>query len=195
MSALAKAKKNWTDVYDTAKLLDGADLETSPLFVDIGAAHGIDTKRVLEKHPDLPTGSLVVQDLPDVMQLATNLPPQIKKMPYDFFTPQPVKGARAYFMHAVPHDWPDFDAQRIFERVAEAMKPGYSKLLLYEVVLPKTGANGFATTLDTQLMNFCAAFECSESMWSNILTKAGLKIVKIHAHPGAIESVIEIELI
>ena len=46
----------------------------------------------------------------------------MKKIAYDFFTPQPLIGARAYFFHAVPHDWPDADVLRMLANVKHAMK-------------------------------------------------------------------------
>lgn len=65
MDAWTVWKAPWTKVYDTNKLLDGARLgEGSPFVVDVGGNTGIDISRVLTKHPDLPAGSLVLQDLP-----------------------------------------------------------------------------------------------------------------------------------
>ena len=45
-------------------------------------------------------------------------------------------GARAYYMHSVLHDWPDEVAATILGRVKDAMRPGYSRLLINENVIP-----------------------------------------------------------
>ena len=67
MTALRNHKMSWTDVYDTNRIVDDADVQTGkPLFVDIGGAHGLDTSRLLDKHPDLPANVLVLQDTPEV---------------------------------------------------------------------------------------------------------------------------------
>lgn len=198
MTALRNHKMDWTEVYDTKRILDGATLDGSkPLFVDIGGAHGLDSARLLAKHPDLPSDVVILQDLPEVIETHAKekLDSRIKRMAYDFFTPQPVKGARAYFFHAVPHDWPDADCVRIFENVKAAMEKGYSKLIIYEVVLPAQGANSLMTTLDLQLMNCTSGLERTEGHWKELLTQVGFKVVGISSHPRAVESVIEAELV
>ncbi|KAJ8110066.1 hypothetical protein OPT61_g6988 [Boeremia exigua] len=186
----------WTEVYNTDELVGGADLNSgAPLFVDIGGAHGLDTERLLARHPDLPADVLVVQDTPEVVAMTPEeLDPRVKKMAYDFFTPQPLVGARAYFFHAVPHDWPDADVLRILANVKAAMKQGYSKLLIYEVVLPAKGATSLMTTLDLQLMNCVSGLERTEQHWNDLLAKAGLQINSVSRHHRAVESVIEAEL-
>lgn len=200
MTALATHKMNWTDVYDTNILVQDADLSDSgpALFVDIGGAHGLDSARFLAKQPELPnTAKIVVQDLPEVVSTHAkeNLSPRIQRMAYDFFQPQPLLGARTYFLHAVPHDWPDGDCRRIFQNIKTAMRRGYSKLLIYEIVMPSQGATSLMTTLDLQLMNCTSGFERTEENWSNLLGEVGLKIVGISRHPRAVESVIEAELV
>jgi hypothetical protein len=193
MTALRNHKMPWTEVYDTAELVSGADLDHgAPLFVDIGGAHGLDTERLLARHPDLPADVLIVQDTPEVVAMTPKeLDPRVKKMAYDFFTPQPLIGARAYFFHAVPHDWPDADVLRMLANVKDAMKEGYSKLLIYEVVLPAKGATSLMTTLDLQLMNCVSGLERTEQHWRDLLNGAGFSINSISRHPRAVESVIE----
>jgi hypothetical protein len=187
---------SWTDVYDTTDLVFGADLTNgSPLFVDVGGAHGLDSARLLERHPELPPNVLIVQDTPEVVIMNLEpLDPRITKMAYDFFKEQPVKGSRAYFFHAVPHDWPDQECVRMFEIVKAAMIPGYSKLLIYEIVLPAEGATSLMTTLDLQLMSCVSGLERTEEHWSRLLGQAGFKINNVSKHPRAIESVIEAEI-
>jgi hypothetical protein len=196
MTAVRNHKMSWTDVYDTSKIVNGADLSSgAPLFIDIGGAHGLDTERLLAKHPDLPSNVLIVQDTPEVVSMPIeNLSPKITKQAYDFFTPQPQLHARCYFFHAVPHDWPDSDCVRIFSQVKAAFKQGYSKLLIYEVVLPKKGATNMMTTLDLQLMNCTSGLERTEEHWGRLLKEAGFRIVGIARHPRAVESVIEADL-
>ncbi|KAI4671252.1 uncharacterized protein J4E88_009285 [Alternaria novae-zelandiae] len=197
MTALRNHKMDWTDVYDTKRIVEGAEIETGKsLFVDIGGAHGLDTSRLLDKHPDLPADVLILQDTPEVVAMPIeDLDKRIVKQAYDFFTPQPQLHARAYFFHAVPHDWPDADCVRMFSQVAAVFKRGYSKLLIYEVVLPKKGATNLMTTLDLQLMNCTSGMERTEEHWATLLKEAGFRIVEISRHPRAVESVIEADLL
>lgn len=199
MAAIGNHKMDWTDVYDTTGLVQGAEFTgKTPLFVDIGGANGLDTARLLYKHPDLPDDvGLVVQDLPEVTNkhgAREKLDPRTTRMEHDFFTPQPLRGARAYFFHAVSHDWPDEDCARIFGNVKGAMKRGYSRLLIYEIVLPARGATSLMTSLDLQMMNVLSALERTEDRWKTLLEGCGLRIVGISRHPRAVESVIEAEL-
>ncbi|ETS75034.1 hypothetical protein PFICI_13518 [Pestalotiopsis fici W106-1] len=204
MAALRNHKMDWTQVYDTTRLTEGANLQDdsnkgnpAPLLVDVGGAHGLDSARFLAKHPELPAGAVVLQDLPDVIEkhIRQELDERITRMPYDFFTPQPVRGARAYFFHAVPHDWPDADCVRIFENVKAAMTKGYSKLIIYEIVLPAQGASSMMTTMDLQLMACTSGLERTEEHWRKLLGGMGFQVVSISRHPRALESVIEAELV
>lgn len=202
MTATRDYKMDWTEVYDTDQIIVGADLSEAapPLFVDIGGMHGLDTLRLLSKHPELPEHiKLVVQDLPEVVDAYSekHLDPdggRFTRIAYDFFTPQPLVGARAYFFHAVPHDWPDAECIKIFENVKAVMKRGYSKLLIYEMVIPARGASAFMTTLDLQMMNLISGLERTQEQWTDLLAGIGFRIVSISRHPRAAESVIEAEL-
>lgn len=202
MTATRDYKMDWTEVYDTRELVAGASLSEAapPLFIDIGGMHGLDTLRLLSKYPELPEHiKLVVQDLPEVVDAYSERQldqerGRINRMPYDFFTPQPLIGARAYFFHAVPHDWPDAACIKIFENVKAVMKRGYSKLLIYEMVIPAKGASAFMTTLDLQLMSLISGLERTEEQWTDLLAGVGFGIVSISRHPRAAESVIEAEL-
>ena len=98
-------------------------------------------------------------------------------------------------MHSVLHDWPDDVCVKIVQRIKDAMKPGYSKLLINENVLSATGASWEASGLDLLMMSLFSSRERSESDWINLLEKqCGLKICKIWTAASGVESVIECEL-
>ncbi|KAJ5935381.1 hypothetical protein N7466_004928 [Penicillium verhagenii] len=195
MEAWTTWKTPWTNVYDTTQLLEGANLDNgSALVVDVGGNTGIDISHVLAAHPDLPAGSLVLQDLPEIIAKA-KVDRRITAMTHDFFLPQPVKGARAYFMHAVLHDWPDEKAKELLGNTRDAMVKGYSKLFIYDIVLPPTGASISQTTMDVQMMTLLAAAERTESEWKQLLTDSGLKICKFWPDPQQYEIIIEAEIV
>lgn len=176
------------------RLIEGFDAtaDDSVLLVDVGGSFGHDISEFHKKQPAAP-GRLVLQDLPAVIDQIQDLEAKIERMPYDFYTEQPLKGARAYYMHSVLHDWPDEVALKILERVKEAMKPGYSKLLINENVLPPTGAQWEATALDIMMLTLLASRERTQANWESLLQKAGLKIVKIWTVANGVESLIECE--
>lgn len=58
-------------------------------------------------------------------------------------------GARVYFFHHILHDWPDKECVSILENVIKAMVPGYSKLLIHELIVPETNADTLYCTVST----------------------------------------------
>ncbi|GAB1312628.1 hypothetical protein MFIFM68171_02838 [Madurella fahalii] len=171
------ARSYWVDWFPAQdRLLDGATKD-SALLVDVGAGKGHDLIAFHSKYPN--RGRLVLQDLASVTDSILELDPAIELMVYDFFTEQPVKGARAYFFHHILHDWSDDICLRILEQVRAAMKPGYSKLLLHEMVIPEKGASTFHAMLDITMMCFNAGMERTEREWRTLLEKAGLEVVKV----------------
>ncbi|KAL4802532.1 O-methyltransferase-domain-containing protein [Aspergillus unguis] len=193
MEAWTAWKTPWTKVVDTEKLLAGADL-TKPFVVDVGGNTGIDISHVLAKHPNLPKGSLVLQDLPEIIEKA-NVDEKVTAMVHDFWTPQPVTGSKIYFMHAVLHDWPLDKATLLLNNTKEAMTKGYSKLLIYDIVVPPTGASISQTTMDVNMMSLLSAAERTQSQWKELLEGAGFRIVKFWPDPQQYEMVIEAEVV
>lgn len=97
-------------------------------------------------------------------------------------------------MHAVLHDWPDEKAKQLLENTRAAMVKGYSKLFVYDIVLPPTGASISQTTMDVNMMSLLSASERTQDMWTSLLTSAGLKIVNFWPDPQQYEMVIEAEV-
>ncbi|OOF91987.1 hypothetical protein ASPCADRAFT_509897 [Aspergillus carbonarius ITEM 5010] len=121
------------------------------LLVDIGGgSHGLDLHTFHLSHPHLP-GRLILQDLPHVISSSSPLPEYIEPQGYDFFTPQPVKGARAYMLRTVLHDWPDCQAEMILKRVRDAMDKD-SVLLVVERVMPEVDVGLQAAVGDWSMM-------------------------------------------
>lgn len=97
-------------------------------------------------------------------------------------------------MHSVMHDWPDEQCQQILAKLASAMTPGYSKLLLNENVIPDTDAHWETTCLDIIMLSLFGAAERTERQFHKLVEGAGLKIVKIWTAEKGVESLIECEL-
>ncbi|KAL8909686.1 MAG: hypothetical protein Q9171_004931 [Xanthocarpia ochracea] len=169
MDLWGKHKRPWPQFYDTNMLLEGANMSDGSAFiVDVGGHHTIDLLRVLENHPDLPAGSLVLEDLPQVVASVQFTTDKIRIVGHDLFGPdtvQPVKGSRAYYMHSVLHDWSDETSVKILKQVAAVMKPGYSKVLINEIVIPATGNSYIQAGLDCLVLQ-ASANERTEAMWN-----------------------------
>ena len=111
------------------------------------------------KFPNLP-GRLVLEDLPDIIEHdKESIKDSIEVVGYDIFTEQPLKGAKAYYLRTILHDWwPDKQSLLALARVREAMADD-SVLLIKENTLPKVGTSSFSVSLDINIMNIFAALE------------------------------------
>ncbi|KAI1266025.1 sterigmatocystin 8-O-methyltransferase [Xylariaceae sp. FL1019] len=172
------AREYWTDWYPVQEqLLDGASSD-SVLLVDVGGGKGHDIAAFHNKYPG--KGRLVLEDLGAVTNnIGATLDPAIEVLQYDFFTEQPIEGARAYFFHHILHDWSDDVCLDILKHVTKAMKPGYSKLLLHEMIIPAQNASSFHAMLDLSMMAFNGGMERTERQWGALLAKAGLDVIKV----------------
>ncbi|KAE8343044.1 hypothetical protein BDV24DRAFT_129606 [Aspergillus arachidicola] len=181
----------WFEIYPAAeKFADAHQDSNATLMVDVGGGPGQELIRFKERHPDIP-GRLVLQDLPLTLQRIEKLPDGIESMEYDFFTPQPVKGARAYFLRDVLHNWSDAKSTQILSRIVEAMDPEYSTLLIDDYVLPDTGAELRAAEMDILMWLHTAGLERTVSQWKSLFRTVGLELIKIWHSPRGNESVLE----
>ncbi|KAK8140156.1 hypothetical protein PG984_000222 [Apiospora sp. TS-2023a] len=189
----------WVDIYPTETIVASARAGRA-LVVDIGGGKGHDLDKFQLRHQDdeklSEAGVLVLQDLPDVAEkVATlNLDPAITVQPHDFFTPQPVRGARAYYLHKILHDWDDGQSVQILTHIAGAMEKGYSRLLIHEYVLGDRNPHRHVTTLDLTMMACLGSKERTEAEYAELLGRAGLKLRKVWRLPQAPDGVIEAEL-
>jgi fumagillin biosynthesis methyltransferase len=196
MSNITAWKQDWTEYFDTNTIFDESvrqNAEKSPILVDVGGNAGVDVMRFLSKHPDVPAGSLVLQDVGDVIAMA-RVDDKIRPMTHDFFTAQTVVDSRVYFLHSILHDWPDDLALTILRHLVPAFKKGYSKLLIADVVIPAHGASVMQAAHDLCLMSLLSAVERTEAAWRQLLSTAGFRVVRVWNDTRGIESVIEAEL-
>ncbi|KAJ5775356.1 O-methyltransferase family 2 [Penicillium nucicola] len=192
MSLKQAATASWVDWFDIEKnIIDDFDAQSpdNVLLVDVGGGEGRYLREFQDKFQIAP-GQLVLQDLPNVIEAIEN-PPDVKLIAHDFFTPQPVKGARAYFMHWILHDWSDERCRAILTNIVAAMKPGFSKLILHESILPDKGCDLSTACISVMMMVQVAAFERSEAQWRDLLESVGLSHITFHQSPGVGEGIIE----
>ena len=107
-----------------------------------------------------------------------------------------MSGARAYYIRQCLHNWDILSCKRILARLRSAMTPGYSKLLIHELIMPEKGASTWVTTQDFNMMSLCGTLERTEAQWRKMIEEAELKIIQICPAPdgvseGLIEAVVE----
>ncbi|MCJ1432413.1 hypothetical protein MMC27_001769 [Xylographa pallens] len=197
MAGYRAGKVSWTHegFYPVSERLEAGlkKDDDAVLLVDVGGGMGHDLEDLKARFPDL-KGRLLLQERPEVIRQIANLSPGFEVTEHDFFTAQPVKGARAYYLHSVLHDWDDASSHRILTHLATAMERGYSKLLINELVVPDKGAAWSVTSMDWVMLALGAVRERTESDWRELLKSAGMKIVKIWTWEQGTESLIEAEL-
>ena len=120
----------------------------------------------------------------------------IEPMAHDFFTPQPVHGAKAYYLKMCLHDWPNPQCIQILSQLKPALKPGYSRILLDDIVIPEEKAGWFETSLDLLMMQVHSAQERREREWMGLVDGVGgLRVRRIWDLEGAVDKIIEIEAV
>lgn len=144
-----------------------------PLFVDIGGGIGHQCHELITRLPQI-RRPIVLEDLAAAITHA--LPtPGVENRVYDFFTPQPIKGASFYYLKSVLHDWPDDRCIEILSNQRDAMGEE-SVILIDEIVLPEMGGHWRASEMDIALMACMASVERTEVQWSELLGKVGLRV-------------------
>ncbi|KAH7393263.1 O-methyltransferase-domain-containing protein [Cadophora sp. MPI-SDFR-AT-0126] len=168
------------------------------LLVDVGGSGGHDLIAFHKAHHSMP-GRLILQDLPTTIESldSTALNKQgIELMGHDFFTPQPIHGAKVYYLKMILHDWPSTQCVQILSQLKAGLKPGHSKIVLNEIVIPEQNAGWFETSVDVLMMHVHSAQERREREWRELVGKVeGLKVTKIWDVEGAVEKVIEIDVV
>ena len=167
------------DWFDVVQFSDACAVDRAH-FVDIGGSIGHQCRRLKDKYPDL-TGRIICQDLEETINSAPPMVSGVEMLAHDFFTPQPVKDAKYYYLRTVLHDWADEKAEAILKNIVPAMGPD-SKILVDEMVLPNTGVHWWSACLDLHMYGMFGAMERNVDQWHSLMDKCGLKILEIRTY-------------
>ncbi|KAI1412110.1 S-adenosyl-L-methionine-dependent methyltransferase [Hypoxylon sp. FL1857] len=182
---------SWLTVYPVQEQVQDWDPER-PVYVNMGGGIGHQCAQFLEKYPHVP-GRVILQDLPH--SIAKALPtPRVENMVHNFFDPQPIKGAKFYFLRGVCHNHPTDRVKKLLENIKQAMEPD-SIILLDEWILPDTKAHIDAVSMDLTMLTALAGEERSERKWRSIIDEVGLELVKIYVYNAvSYECVMDVRL-
>ena len=185
---------SWLDFYPFEdRVLRGlVEEDGAVVVVDMGGSTGHELREIKQRFPAI-AGRLILQDLPTTIEKVV---PEdwMEATAHDFFTPQPVRGARAYYLRAVLHDWDDNKCCAILNHIKDVMKPGYSKILVNDFAIPPKGASSFATHSDFMVMALAGAVERTEKHWRDLVGSVSLQIDQIWTGEPTSESIVEIGL-
>ena len=177
----------WLDAYPYRERAQGLAPEQT-LLVDVGGGVGHQSVALRNALPADVTNRIVVQDQMPVIGQALKAP-GVEAQEYNFWTPQPIHGARMYYMRNICHDWPDHKSRLILQNIKAAMGPD-SVLLIDDMVVPNTGAHWQATQLDMLMMTALASCERSQDQWEKLVTSAGFTIRKIYPYTTSLNDCI-----
>ena len=183
MGLMAMHRHGLPGSFDTFSFAEyaGTTSPDTPIFVDVGGAGGHQCVEFRAKYPDIP-GRVILQDQPPVVEQAEGaLPVGIEAMAHDFFTPQPIKGARAYYMRTILHDWPDESAVKILENIRTAMDEK-SIILIDDIVMKENRPEPRAVEYDLTMAACLAGLERTRNQWEKLVDAAGLVIQTIHKY-------------
>jgi len=177
LSALLRGQP-WFEYFPVLSKLS-VELPSDILLIDVGGGVGHELIALKKHYPTL-TGKLIVQEIPAVVDSIANLPAGIEAMKHDFFAPQPIKGAKAYYLANVLHDWPDKQAVVILQNIRDAMTAD-SLLLINEAVLPEWKVPIASASADMLMMANFSSLERTEEQFRALLDGVGFELVNLWA--------------
>jgi hypothetical protein len=209
MIAQRNGHTSWLDFYpleeQVVKEFNRKDSQ-AVLLVDIGGSMGQDILDIRHRYLSLP-GRMILQDLPSTIDKVVP-GTEMEAMAHDFFTPQPIKGkvsntvfsalqltyleeARVYYLSSILHDWNDEKCRTILEHIVAAMKPGYSKVLVNELLISDRAPTALAMRSDMMVMALAGGMERTERQWRSLLGSVGLHVDRIYTADPDTRSIIE----
>ncbi|TGO37663.1 hypothetical protein BHYA_0092g00460 [Botrytis hyacinthi] len=196
MQSFNDGHKNFLDIYPAMdRLAAGASTDSEAvMMVDVGGGQGHQAIAMKKKFPDLP-GRYIVTDLAHGLPVERDESTGVEFLVHDFMTEMPVKGARLYYLRYISHDWPQAVLIQILNHIRRAMKPGYSKVIINDWIIPAEGASRFMTAQDLNMMAVGGGMERTQALHEEYIAAAGFKISGIwKADDDISESVIECEI-
>jgi len=176
---------------ETAAMLDAYDLSDVATLADVGGGLGSNLTAALGRYPAM-RGLLF--DQPHVVERArpvleaAGVSGRCTVEGGDFFEAAP-RGADAYMLGHIIHDWDDAKAGRILDNLRRAMPAG-AKLLLVEYVLPEGDGQAFGKLRDLHMMVMLGGLERTEAEYRRLFAGHGFRLTRVVPTAGDI-SVVE----
>jgi O-methyltransferase domain/Dimerisation domain len=170
---------------ETAAMIDAYDFSAFRSVTDVGGGNGSTLCGILSRHPAL-RGTLY--DLPGVIERAAKsvsqagLSERVDLVAGNFFESAP-RGADAYLLRHIIHDWNDEQAIRILKNVHTAIggkgARERGRLLVVESVIPPGNDPFFGKLLDLTMLVIPGGQERTEEEYRRLFGKAGFHLARI----------------
>jgi hypothetical protein len=166
--------------FSSVAVVNGYDFSNIKKLVDVGGGHGFLLASVLHKYSTLEG---VLYDTPATVAEAEKLlnaqgvADRVETVGGNFFESVP-KGADAYMMKHIIHDWNDEQCISILQNCRNAMNEG-GKVLVVEMILPEGNEPSIGKFLDLQMLQFLPGCERTEAEYRILFDRAGLELSRI----------------
>ncbi|KAL9104580.1 MAG: hypothetical protein Q9163_000502 [Psora crenata] len=133
--------------------------------------------------------------------LTAEVQDRVSYMKHNFFDPQPIHDASAFFIRQCLHNWPDQECVRIlraFVPALEKCKPG-TPLLINDTVLPKLGEKSrfedkALRQLDITMLVILNAKQRTEKEFHNLVKAADERYEVVKVHSAGSMGLVEVHL-
>jgi O-methyltransferase domain/Dimerisation domain len=161
-------------------VVEGYDFSGIETLTDIAGGHGYLLAQVLKAYPKMKG---ILFDMQQVIAGAGELlesegvAGRVEQVAGDFFASVP-KGADAYIMKHIIHDWDDERAIKILSNIREAMRAD-GKVLIVETVVPEGNEPHYSKLLDLEMLSSPGGAERTAEEYRELLAAAGLRLTRI----------------
>jgi hypothetical protein len=166
---------------ETEAVLEAYDFGRISTLADIGCGNGSVLSTTLKRYPALRG---LFFDQPHVIERtrtnihAAGLTDRCELQSGNFFESVP-RGADAYFLRHIIHDWPDEASLRIFRNIRSVIPPA-GRLLIVEMIVPEGNDPSLAKNFDMLMMLLPPdGVERTENEYRDLLRNGGFEISKI----------------
>ncbi|HLJ10103.1 MAG TPA: methyltransferase [Planctomycetaceae bacterium] len=165
---------------ETAAMTDAYDFSGIAVLADVGGGNGSLLTTVLKKYPDMRG---ILYDLPGVTERAkanlkaAGLAERCQVIGGSFFESVP-KGADAYLMRHIIHDWEDERAAGILRNIHKAMNDN-SRLLVIEGIIAPGNDPSFGKLLDLTMLTIPGGKERTEDEFRKLYQAGGFQLTRI----------------
>jgi hypothetical protein len=162
--------------YTASELLASYDFSRFERLVDVGGGQGALLRAILDATPKLHG---ILFDLPEVVTgaseiLTAEIAARCQVVGGSFFDSIP-RGADAYLVKGIVHDWPDVEAAKILRNTRSAMRPNGTLLLMERVADSAAHPSG----LMELLMLVIGGRERTEADFRSLLADTGFSLSRV----------------
>jgi hypothetical protein len=163
-----------------APVVEAYDFDGIGTLADIAGGHGYLLAQVLKAHPGM-RGVLfdvgpVVAGAGALLE-AEGVTARVERVAGDFFKAVP-RGADAYMMKHIIHDWDDERSRLILRNIREAM-PRHGKVLIVETVVPEGDEPHYSKLLDLEMLVSPGGAERTAREYRALLAAEGFRLTRI----------------